>query len=166
MAVELTQEYLKSILHYNPETGIFTWIKTTSNRVKVGDKAGVKEHWGYISISINCVKYKAHRLAFFYMENRWPEVLLDHKDRVRDNNIWGNLREASHSENAQNGSKQKNASSKYRGVNWDDNRSKWYACIRVDGKTKSLGRHATEEEAHIAYRKAADKYHGEFANYD
>lgn len=38
--MNLTYERLREVLHYNPETGIFTWIVDKSQRVKAGDIAG------------------------------------------------------------------------------------------------------------------------------
>lgn len=36
----LTQARLKEVLHYDPETGIWRWLVSTSNRVQVGNQAG------------------------------------------------------------------------------------------------------------------------------
>ena len=51
--------------------------------------------------------------------------------------------------------------SKYKGVWWD--RNKWRAAITVAGKKIYLGRFFDENEAALAYNKAALLYHGEFA---
>lgn len=42
----------------------------------------------------------------------------------------------------------------------------WIASIRFEGKRQQLGRFATPEEAHAAYRAAALKLYGEFARFD
>ena len=39
----------------------------------------------------------------------------------------------------------------YQGVSWVKCRQKWLASIKVNGKTKNIGRFESEEEAHKAY---------------
>lgn len=53
------------------------------------------------------------------------------------------------------------SSSKYKGVSWEKDRKKWKAAIKVEGKTKNLGRYDSEDKAAIAYNNAALKYLGE-----
>ena len=69
----ITAERLRAILHYDPETGIWTWLIAASNNVKVGDVAGSKEKQGYWVIVIDYRRYKAHRLAWLYMTGEWPQ---------------------------------------------------------------------------------------------
>ena len=88
-------DYLKSILDYNPETGIFTWKVSKANCIKKGDIAGSKPNQGdYINISIDGTTYLAHRLAFLFMGYESMPDYVDHKDTDTLNNIWTNLREA------------------------------------------------------------------------
>jgi hypothetical protein len=54
------QEYLCLVLHYEPTTGLFTWVKAKSNRVRIGDIAGCLDKLGYIVININRNLYLAH----------------------------------------------------------------------------------------------------------
>jgi len=49
-------------------------------------------------------------------------------------------------------------------VHWSAERQRWVAAIKYDGKQRSLGRFKSVEEARDAYRVAAEKHHGEFAN--
>ena len=61
-------ENLRDVLHYNPDTGVFIWLKRTAQRQYAGDVAGfVKKDDGYVVIKINRKKFSAHRLAWFYM---------------------------------------------------------------------------------------------------
>lgn len=55
------------------------------------------------------------------------------------------------------------SSSKYKGVSWVKNINKWMARITLNGKTKCLGCFETEEEAALAYNKAASEIFGEHA---
>ncbi len=90
----LTQAELKAVLHYDPETGIFT---------RYGhNKCGSKTYQGYIGIGIKRKTYYAHRLAWLYMTGVWPSKEIDHKNRIRDDNRWVNLREATRSMQSRN----------------------------------------------------------------
>ena len=90
---KLTQEYLKSILHYDPETGVFTWIGKTSTKTRaiIGMNAGYIRPDGYRYIKIYNRAYNASRLAFVYMEGYWPEHEVDHRNRIRDDDRWKNF---------------------------------------------------------------------------
>jgi hypothetical protein len=99
----LTQERLKEILHYDPETGMWTWIKERKYmNILVGSIAGTVKSNGYLYIGIDRKQYRASRLAFLYMTGKLPPDEVDHKNRVRLYNRWSNLRLVTHSENQQN----------------------------------------------------------------
>ncbi len=101
-AQELTAEYLRSILHYDQETGIFTWKVRTARRVKAGDVAGCSDGDGYRLIKVQSRLYKAHRLAWLYIHGSWPKDQIDHINRIRTDNRIANLREVSNKQNLQN----------------------------------------------------------------
>jgi hypothetical protein len=159
----VTQARLKELLHYDPKTGIFIWIKARRSTV-VGTVAGYYSPT-YVKIQIDQNFYVAQRLAWLYMTGAWPDDELDHKDCDRHNNAWSNLRPATRYLNAMNSSKRKNPkSSKFKGVYWRGGRyQKWEARITFMGKEYYLGRFIDEKEAHKAYIVAAKKYCGEFA---
>jgi hypothetical protein len=79
----------------------------------------------------------------------------DHIDGDGLNNQKSNLRIATHRQNSQNlALKQTKKTSKFPGVFWDKRKSKWCACIRINGSQKHLGYFLNENEANIAYRVA------------
>ena len=153
---ELTAEYLRSILHYDPETGIFTWKVSTSRRVKVGDVAGCSNGDGYLRLWLQSRLYLAHRLAWLYMNGEWPKDQLDHINRNRSDNRISNLREVTNKQNGQNKSKSSNNTSGHAGVSWHKHGSKWQAHIKHNQKLIHLGCFNTIEEA-LSARKAAEK---------
>ena len=156
----LTAEYLRSILHYDQETGIFTWKVRTSTRVKVGDAAGCPGGDGYLQIRIQSRLYQAHRLAWLYMNGEWPTDQIDHINRNRSDNRIANLREVTNKQNMQNAGKSSNNTSGHTGVRWYRWASKWLAHIKHNYKQIHLGYFDDLEEA-IAARKAGElKYWG------
>lgn len=99
----LTQEKLKSILHYDAETGVFTSLRARGN-VKKGQACTAIDSNGYICISLLKQVFRAHRLAWFYVTGEWPKanMVIDHVNRIKTDNRLVNLREATYSVNAKN----------------------------------------------------------------
>jgi hypothetical protein len=158
----LTQERLKELFSYSPNTGEFTRIKAiAAPNATLGTIAGSLDKYdGYIKIKVDGIKYKAHRLAFLYMEGAFPPKCVDHINGIRSNNSWYNLRKATYSENAQNRSNRRETSSNLLGVSWRASRQTWVARIMVDGKSKVIGSFKTKEEAHEAYLSHKQVLHG------
>lgn len=71
---ELTQEKLKEIVSYDPETGIFLWKERAHGR-RVGVQIGSIDE-GYRMIHIQGVNYYAQRLAWLYVHGAWPTRLV------------------------------------------------------------------------------------------
>jgi len=158
---QLTQEYLKSVLLYDPLTGVFKWIsKPTprSNKVVIGGIAGDKDARGYMRIGIKGHRYPSHRLAWLYMTGGWPKNGIDHINHDKSDNRWSNLRDIAHQDNLKNQRARTTNKSGVTGVSWDRARNKWYAYIRFDGKTIQLGRHEKLEDAKVAREIAKRKY--------
>lgn len=125
-------------------------------------------NWGYIIGITRNNPYEnkcLHRIIAERM-NLNLSNLIDHKDGNKLNNQRDNLRPATHAENTRNSKRPINNTSGYKGVSWHKRLQKWQAKISVNGRRIHLGYFDTSEEAHAAYCKAADKYHGEFARYD
>jgi hypothetical protein len=151
----LTQKELKEVLDYDADTGKFTWLKATNNRIKVGGIAGcINKVHGYRAIKINGKIYKAHRLAFLYMTGKFPPDDTDHINHSRDDNRFVNLRKVTRLENLRNQSMYSKNKSGFTGVYWDKARNKWKANIKINGKSKHLGRFTDMDDAVIARKKA------------
>lgn len=172
--VTLTQARLKELLHYDPETGIFTWNSRplsdfpsknahgTWNTRYAGKRSGVDVGHGYRKISINNQRHYEHRLAWLYMTGSWPSSLIDHKNENGLDNRWPNLREATKSTNGANRRAARSGNKTgFRGVTLL--KQKYMAQCQISGSPKYLGLFNTPEEAHAAYAKALGERFGEFS---
>jgi hypothetical protein len=147
-----TQERLKELLNYAPETGIFTWRVYRNCNSRAGSRAGTIATNGYRFINIEGCVLLARRLAWFYMNGVWPESDIDHLSGMRDDNRWVNLRVLSRKENMQNlHVSHKDSKTGFLGVSPCNGR--FAAHIRFSGKNKYLGTFDTPELAHAAYVK-------------
>lgn len=165
----LTQETLRSILHYEPGTGMFTWI------ARPGEKAWNARHAGkpagYVwraspRLSYRCIRvfdwpFLAHRIAWLYMVGEWPENVIDHIDCDGLNNSFRNLRAATFAQNLANMRRPITNSTGFKGVS-PAHGGKFRATIRIGGKQKWIGVFDKPEEAHAAYVAASKMRYGEF----
>jgi len=164
----MTQDELKSRLHYNPETGIFTWLDNPSastawrNRYP-GRRAGTSHKLGYIVISINKQRHLAHRLAFLYVFGRIP-ISIDHVDGDPSNNKIENLRETTQAGNMRNICINCRNTSGMMGVAWDSSRAKWCAWINVNGRQVDRKRFTSKADA-IRHRQRLESKYGFHANH-
>ena len=158
----LTAKRLRQVLYYDPNTGLFRWNVSTSNRMKVGSVAGAVSH-AHITIGVDARRYFAHRLAWLYMTGEWPSHEIDHRDADGLNNRWANLRAATRTQNARNVPKQKNNTSGFKGAYFHQQSGLWFASITVNRKQMYLGYFKTAKLAHAAYCEAAKTLHGDFA---
>lgn len=152
----ITQERLKELLNYSPETGLFTWKVNKGSRGKVGAIAGNKNKiTGYVLIVIDTKSHLAHRLAFLYMAGSLPSIHTDHINGVRDDNKWDNLREVTAEQNHRNRRKHKSNTSGVTGIRWSKASNKWLAEIRFNYVLRHLGLFTDRFDA-ICARKSAE----------
>ena len=172
----LTQEELKRVLSYDPDTGVFVWNRreysNSRNLAWWNDKFAGKEAGRIISheppyrqITVFRKVYSAQRLAWFYMTGVWPEKFVDHRNRNSLDNRWRNLREATNAQNQHNSGMNIKNKTGFKGVHFDKKYNKFKANISHNKKTVYLGSYDTPEAAHKAYCKAARDLRGEFANF-
>lgn len=152
---------LSKYLKYDPNSGIITWIKRPSKRVKIGQIAGYKRADGYIVIKLLGKHYYAHRVAWELYNGTEPPKHIDHIDGDPSNNKIKNLKLASQRENCQNYKihrKGKPVGANY--VQKYKKYKKYRSRIRVNGVQHNLGYFDTEQEAHSAYLNALSKING------
>lgn len=158
----ITQELLKQLFDYRPDTGEFRRSISRRGVAMSGTLAGSKTRHGYLSIRINKKHYFSHRLAWLYVYGKWPSGGLDHIDGDKTNNRIANLREATESQNQANRFKGWGVSG-LKGVNFHKSAKKWMSRITKGRSMIYLGLFDTPEEAYKAYCAAAINLFGEFA---
>lgn len=157
----ITHKQLCDALHYDCDTGFFTWIKPRP-KIQIGVRAGHSNNRGYRRVEFCGKGYAEHRLAWFYVTKEWPKFQIDHINGNRADNRFANLREATNGQNRANSKSY--AASGYKGVTFKKWMTKkpWQAAITHNKKVIYLGCFVTPEEAHKVYCDMAKKLHGEF----
>jgi len=172
----LTQAILKDVIHYDPQTGIFTWKKRDRSYFKsersykslntrmAGKQAKFKSYGGYIAGCLFGRYYLFHVLAFLYMNGEFAKNDVDHINGDGTDNRWVNLRDVTHSENLRNAKRSKANTSGQTGVSWSKKMNKWGARIRFDKKQNHLGFFVEFSDA-VSARKKAEMEHNYHENH-
>ena len=170
------QQYLNTILSYDPSTGELTWkLRPLShfkdqrgcnawNTMYAGKPAFTAiDRKGYCVGAIDNQGYRAHRVIYMLMTGQDPQQI-DHIDGDPANNRWTNLRSIIGKYNQLNMKRAKNNTSGTTGVRWHEEKERWQAYISIDRRRHYLGHFEHEHEA-ITARKAAEKKYGFHPNH-
>ena len=186
--IELTQDIVHELLDYDRHTGLFTWrhrgiewfdpdgwngggtrgalrAQCSWNGKHAGKPAFCTPRifdtntylWGVLFYE----PHSAHRMAFMWMEGRWPHEI-DHINGDGTDNRWKNLREVTREQNQQNKRRQRHYKGKkllhgHMGIKW--NKGRYGARITANKRDFWIGTFDTLEEA-IAARRKAEREHG------
>jgi len=165
----ITQKELKQLLHYNPDTGVFIWLRrdidaggfNTQFAGKIAGTVHLAKHNGkrYIRIRIVGKVIEAHRLAYLYMTGDWPDEI-DHANGNGIDNCWSNISFANRLQNARNQRLRSDNTSGVSGITWMKPLNKY----RVRIGAHYLGVYANFDEA-VAVRQAARIEHNYHPNH-
>lgn len=148
--------YIKnSGIVYDPSTGRF-FDKNYNLRDTAIDQDG------YRHIFIINKTYKAHRLIFMFSGIKNIEEV-DHRNNLRSDNRWINLRLVTKSQNQANSSIRKDSSTGIKGLSYNKSKEIWVGRVQFEGKRNEVSSKHKEIciEKLIALRS---KLHGEFQN--
>ena len=163
----LTHERLCELLHYSPYDGTWTWIKPThKGRPQVGTIAGTIAHIcgkSYRYIGIDNQRYKAARLAIFYMTKKWPESEVTFRDFNSLNDTYTNLRQASRSQTIAGSKLRVDNTSGFKGVSFNERIGRYEAYIKQNYRKLHLGWFKDPKVAHEKVAKAGKQLFGDFA---
>lgn len=119
---------------------------------------------GYPAAHIGKIKLKLHQYIYkIHYDDNLPD-LIDHINKNRLDNRLENLIAKTATENSHNKSKNKNATSKYYGVSWNNRRQLWIAQILKENKSYWCGQYKNEIDAAKAYNEKAIELYGKNAN--
>jgi hypothetical protein len=133
-------------------------VKSLSNNGDKKEKIRVLrlDIHGYLSINLSNKKikrYKVHQLVAMAFLGHTPcgnKLVVDHINDIKTDNRLENLQIVTIRYNSYK--TQYKYASKYKGVSFNKNKKRWIARIQINGKSKYLGMHKTEELASEAYQ--------------
>lgn len=178
MKIKLTQEIVRELLDYDPETGLLHWkerdVKWFRDNAKWSAEncckawnakyaktqafTSINTH-GYNQGNIFKKLYRAHQIIWFWMTGRWCE-LIDHDNRDKTDNRWCNLKESNKLQNGRNQKMNSLNTSGCMGVYYDKRRDNWYVKISRTYIASGL----SYEDA-VSVRKQAESKYGYHENH-
>jgi hypothetical protein len=139
-----------------PNGDIWRLCKGSSRYGKKGEWISVNMclNKGYFVVKINGKMIKCHRIigyAYLGLDITNKKDLIDHKNRIRNDNRVENLQISDHRKNQFN--------REIKGYSFVKSSGKYQSTIRINGKTKHLGYYDTPEEASAKYHEAKAIFH-------
>lgn len=151
----LTQELVRLMFDYDPDTGIVT-RKESRGISKKGAVIGVDNQQGYLGVTICQRPHRLHRVIWLWFHGYWPENEIDHINGVRDDNRISNLREVSHSCNVRNSCNYITNTTGVKGLSWNRRAQAYIVRIHLQGDSRFIGYHEDFTEA-VCHRYAAEQ---------
>ena len=152
------QARLHKAFIYDPASGAFLHRANGVHKTAMANAASKNKITGYMTLRFDGGNVYAHRMAWVYLYGEYPDRI-DHINGDRADNRIANLRSVTQSGNLQNLTNRPQRSNPYLGVSQCKKTGRFEAYIQIQGRKKSLGRHATPEEAHQAYLSAKKVFH-------
>lgn len=154
-------------LHYDADTGLFTWRERDGNasfNTRFAGKPALrtKDSRGYYRGELFYRFVWAHRVAYFMCYNVGIPQDIDHINGVRTDNRIVNLRSVTVAENRKNAARRSDNTSGITGVSWMKTKQRWRARFYTNGgEERHIGLYQCKEEAESALRgyRAAHGYH-------
>jgi hypothetical protein len=143
----LTQEKVKELFSYDPNTGEVRRKVSVARNAKEGALAGWKNSEGYLHVKIEKASYKLHRIIWLYVYGVWPTGVIDHINRIKDDNRIVNLRDATVQLNNINKGARKDSKTGVPNVTWRERDKSYQAACRRNGKQNYLGSYKNIDDA-------------------
>lgn len=167
----LTAQRVRELFRYVKSTGLLirrqqvvTYRGGRPRNLAPGTVAGCQHNDGYIYVAIDGRLFLAHRLARLIVTGEWPAREVDHKNGVRNDNRWRNLRGADSAQNRQNTLGQRTRKGPFPGVYAHSrDRGRFVAQIKHEGRVFYLGIYDVPEVAYLARCFAEHDLFGDFA---
>ncbi len=138
-----SQQDLKELFKYNPETGSFIRFDGYFGQID-------RTYW-YIVYGNE--RFQVHRLIWKLWHNEEPDQI-DHINGDGLDNRLINLRNVNHITNCRNQKKKKNNTSGFNGVVYHKEADKWMARVKINYKGIHIGLYNTPQEA----KEARDEF--------
>lgn len=149
---------LRELFSYDRETGVVTRLIPRGDQ-RAGAIAGSLGNQGYMKVSVDGRHLLLHRVIWAMETGAWPADEIDHRNGVRSDNRWLNLREANVVQQRQNRKRSKLNTSGLVGATRTSDKKRWRSSIRANGVRLFLGNFPTAEAAHAAYVEAKARLH-------
>jgi hypothetical protein len=167
----LNAEEACAIFEYDAITGLLTWrcdrrTATGYFTARAGQAVGSLDQKGYLVCffqpprSARPRNYFVHRIVWLMQTGQWPAMEVDHRNGIKNDNRWDNLRHASDLLNSQNRRRaNKNNAVGLLGVTLVRKTGKFASRIGHEGRIVALGTFDTATQAHEVYLAAKRRLH-------